>query len=491
MNYVDIAIIAIIAFFALIGLWKGFGKTLIKIICFAAALLVTGLIARYVVNALLGAEFVRSLVSGSGKISLYSLYYNSFGENVLSVGAGSKLDGALGLFINPMIDRFTALGGPEAYNITYAQFIAINLAINTLAVVLSIILYIVVRLVFALVAWLLKKIFLHGQVRAWSRFVGFLFGAVRGAAVVMVLLIASTVIYPFGFAANYTDTAGSGIIGKFACEYTYKAYDAIVYGGADNTEKTEALLSAAGINKVTLEEIRTEAINSLTAYRTEKEAAAEYTEAGKTNLDVCVENGKAAINAANNRDEVNSALEAAKKNIDAVYNKAQEEELAAAKTEKKAALEQLKKDKIGEADKWTVASAYSEDNFNQIVALGNAGYIEIDKATTVEQVNSIYDSYAAKINAVLTVNQENALANKKAACVTELNEFADNAIKVNALDAANIEKVNAAKTAATDAINAAASEDGVQTELDKAKAAINAIIDAAKTPEAGGENTGA
>ena len=206
---------------------------------------------------------------------------------------------------------------------------------------------------------------------------------------------------------------------------------------------------------------------------------------------MCVENGKAAINAANNRDEVNSALEAAKKNIDAVYNKAQEEELAAAKTEKKAALEQLKKDKIGEADEWTVASAYSEDNFNRIVALGNAGYIEIDKATTVEQVNSIYDSYAAKINAVLTVNQENALANKKAACVTELNEFADNAIKDNALDAANIEKVNAAKTAATDAINAAASEDGVQTELDKAKAAINAIIEAAKAPEAGGENTGA
>ena len=92
---------------------------------------------------------------------------------------------------------------------------------------------------------------------------------------------------------------------------------------------------------------------------------------------------------------------------------------------------------------------------------------------------------------MLTVNQENALANKKAACVTELNEFADNAIKDNALDAANIEKVNAAKTAATDAINAAASEDGVQTELDKAKAAINAIIEAAKTPEAGGENTGA
>ena len=111
MNYVDIAIIAIIAFFALIGLWKGFGKTLIKIICFAAALLVTGLIARYVVNALLGAEFVRSLVAGNGKISLYSLYYNSFGENILSVGAGSKLDGALGLFINPMIDRFTALEG--------------------------------------------------------------------------------------------------------------------------------------------------------------------------------------------------------------------------------------------------------------------------------------------------------------------------------------------------------------------------------------------
>ena len=150
MNYVDIAIIAIIALFALIGLWKGFGKTFIKLFCFALALVATWFIASYALSSLLSVGFVRNLVTGSGKISLYSMYYNSLSEEVLNATAATKLDGAMGMFINPMIARFTALGGPDAYNITYAQFVALNLSINTLSVVLCLVLYIVVRLAYRL-----------------------------------------------------------------------------------------------------------------------------------------------------------------------------------------------------------------------------------------------------------------------------------------------------------------------------------------------------
>lgn len=489
MNYVDIAIIAIIALFALIGLWKGFGKTFIKLFCFMLAIAATWFIASYALNWLLGVGFVRNLATGSGKVSLYTLYYNSLGEEVLNATAATKLDGAMGMFINPMIARFTALGGPDAYNITYAQFIALNLSINTLSVVLCLILYIVVRIVVALIAWILKKIFLHGEVRAWSRFVGFLFGAVRGAAVVMVALIVSTVVFPFGFASGYAETAGSGVIGKFACEYTYKAYDVLTYGGTENTEKIEQILASAGIEKVSLDQIKTDAIADLEAYKTAKTDAAEYSETGAENLNACVTNGKAAINAAENRDDVNSALETAKANIDAVLNKAQEEERDAAIAEKKAALGELKIAKIGENNEWSSESAYSEENFNNIKMLYSEGYMAIDKAQTKEQVESIYNDYAAKIEAVLTVNQENELAAKKAKSLTAFDEYVDNALKNGEYDEETTAQIENARTNGKESINAAANKDAVQVALDNAKAAVDEIINASNAPADGGEAT--
>ena len=66
MNYVDIAIIAIIAFFALIGLWKGFGKTFIKLFCFALALLATWLVVDSVINWVLNVELIRNFIVGDG-----------------------------------------------------------------------------------------------------------------------------------------------------------------------------------------------------------------------------------------------------------------------------------------------------------------------------------------------------------------------------------------------------------------------------------------
>lgn len=489
MNYVDIAIIAVIALFALIGLWKGFGKTFIKLFCFLLAIAATWFVASYALNWLLGVGFVRNLATGSGKISLYTLYYNSLGEEVLNATAATKLDGAMGMFINPMIARFTALGGPDAYNVTYAQFIALNLSINTFSVVLCLILYIVVRLVVALIAWILKKIFLHGEVRAWSRFVGFLFGAVRGAAIVMVALIVSTVVFPFGFASGYAETAGSGVIGKFACEYTYKAYDVLTYGGTENTEKIEQILASAGIEKVTLDQIKTDAIADLEAYKTAKTDAAEYSETGTENLNACVTNGKSAINAAENREGVNSALETAKANIDAVLNKDQEKARDDAKAEKKAALDALKVEKIGENDTWSSESVYSEENFKKIKTLYTDGYMAIDKAQTKEQVESIYNNYAAKIGAVLTVNQENALAAKKTESLSALDAYVDDALKTGGYDEETIAQIENARTNGKVAIKGAASEDAVQVALDNAKAVVDEIINASATPTDGGETS--
>lgn len=246
MNYVDVAIIAILALFALLGLWKGFGKTFIKLICFAAALAVTYFLASKVINWVLGVGFIKRFIVGDS-VSLASLYMNNLPEALLAAGEGTVIDGMLGMYVNPMIERYTALGGPAVYGMTYAKFIAVNMSIHFLSVLLWIIVYAVMRVVASILSWILTKIIIHGEPKAFSRILGFIFGAVRGAVVVVCILVIMSVLSPFKFAAGYVKTFDGSVIGNFAAKYTYKATDEVLYG--EGTETLDGLLSKAGFEK--------------------------------------------------------------------------------------------------------------------------------------------------------------------------------------------------------------------------------------------------
>lgn len=329
MNYVDITIIAIIAIFALLGLWKGFGKTAIKFACFALAILVTWALVSVVVDNMLGVAILRKLVVGSDGISLYSAYYRSFGEEILSATADTRLSGAMGLYINPMIERFTAMGGPEVYGIGYAEFIAVMLSINTLSVFMCLIMYAVIRIVAHLLAWILRKIFIHdGPVRVWSRLVGFVLGGARGVAVVMALLILSTIVFPFGFAQSYAKSVGDGLIGSAAAKATYAAFDGAVYGGS-RTERTEKLLAAAGYSKeAVLASAVTEAKAELDARFTElagsDPASSPYSEEKYGALSTARDTGKANIDAATSVADVESRKADALAAMNAIPTRLQE-----------------------------------------------------------------------------------------------------------------------------------------------------------------------
>ena len=146
-----------------------------------------------------------------------------------------------------MIERFNAASIGTTYGLTIGKFLSINLAINTLNIVLCVLLYAILRLVAWIISWILTKIFVHGTPNVFSRLLGFACGAVRGAALVMILLVASTTILPFSWAQDYNESlANKSVIGKVASEYTYQIYDWAIYGGTNNTEKTIELIEAAG-----------------------------------------------------------------------------------------------------------------------------------------------------------------------------------------------------------------------------------------------------
>ena len=77
MSYIDIGIIAFVVLGALIGLWRGTGKTLIKLVCFLLAVLTCFFLSDYCLRFLLGVEAIKNLALGD-TFSIYSLIKGAF-----------------------------------------------------------------------------------------------------------------------------------------------------------------------------------------------------------------------------------------------------------------------------------------------------------------------------------------------------------------------------------------------------------------------------
>ena len=325
MSYVDIAIIAVVALFALIGLWKGTGKTIIKLICFAGAILITCFAAEYVIKWLLGVEFLRGFIIGDG-FSLRSLYYNAIGGEAF-VGSES-LAGAMHLYVQPIVARYSTLAIEELYAMSIAEFTAICLTFNTLNIVICLIIYAVARLVCSIVGWVLGKIILHGETKVLSRLIGFVLGGARGFVLVMVALIVSTVIMPFGWALPYSQTIKESMIGNSTASFTYQFYDSVLFGTSE-TDKTIALFESAGYVPLSFEEKQAKAESNLVNYRVMLETNNTYSDNGRTALDSARNTAKSNVQLATDSASLKLAIENGKKLMDDVATKTQEDKITA------------------------------------------------------------------------------------------------------------------------------------------------------------------
>ena len=308
MNYIDIIIIALVALGGLLGLWKGTGKTLIKFICFAITIVATYFIATKLTDWLLGVGFVRKFIVGE-KTSFMSLYLNKMSGIFAGVEEGAKLTGLLGSFVNPMIDRYTAIGGPTAYGLTYSEFVALHSAVHLLNIIACILVYGIVRLVVALISKLLKAVLLKGdQPGKLSRIFGFIFGATRGVALVIVIFILASTITPFKFADKYNTAVNESVLGEFVTEKTYSLTDNILYG--KGAEKTEKLLVKLGYEN--LNDLRAKNVGKLDNHYKEK-----VTDDNKALLEPLLAKCKDNINNATTKQEIEKAYNDAIEAIDA------------------------------------------------------------------------------------------------------------------------------------------------------------------------------
>ena len=219
MNWVDIAIIAIIAFFALIGLWKSAGKTILKLICFIGALAITYFGATYVLNWAFSMEWVTNILLKP----LQGLYYNW-------LNGATEFTGVIGSFVNLVL---TAID-PAAYGVTVTELASGILAYNAVKIIVYILVYAIARCIVSIIGWIVKKVAFGGTPKAIGRLIGFVFGAVRGAAFVIVLFIVSTAFYAIGpLKPAYTDNVDSSMIGSKVANFVNTQYDKFLYGDSE------------------------------------------------------------------------------------------------------------------------------------------------------------------------------------------------------------------------------------------------------------------
>ena len=201
--------------------------------------------------------------------------------------------------------------------------------------------------------------------------------------------------------------------------------------------------------------------------------AAAYREAQQAELEAAINKGNDEIDAAANKEEVATALAAAKTAIDAIKTDAQltAEELAAAKEAAKA-----------ELATYTDAADYREAQQAELEAAINDGNQNIDTATSTDAVTTALANAKAAIDAIKTDAQMTAdeLADAKEAAKAELATYTDAADYREAQQA----ELEAAINEGSDEIDAAATIDNVTAALNSAKKAIDMIkTDAQLTAE--------
>ncbi len=390
MSYVDIAIIAVVAFFGLLGLWKGVGTSLIKLICFIGASVVAFLLVDYVTGWIFSWDLTRGLLIGDG-FSLRALYYEAIG------GEGfTATSGVIAHYVQPMIDRYGALGIGVYYgSVSLGEFVSLCMVYNSATIICWLIIYGIVRAVFSLIGWILTKIFVREDKNALSRIFGFVVGMVRGLTLVMIILLISSVIFPFGWATGYTETVSNSILGNPVAQLTYMGTDMAVYSDT----ATEDLMAMAGYNKLTFDEKKEASKTALDEYKdyliSKAGGESGYSNANLIIMDGYIAEGKLAIGAITasgaeaTADDFMAVVEAentAKAKMAEVYTSAQEDQVAQEKVDAKASLNTYYEGLAAARDE-EVISALSDKRNEGILAID-----AVDKLGEAEEVRKTFET---------------------------------------------------------------------------------------------------
>lgn len=219
MSFIDIGIISVVGLCALVGLWRGTGKTLIKLLCFVLALLTCFFLSDYFLRFLLGVDAIKNLALGD-TFSIYKLIKDRFGDVESATGVAKTL-------YDSLLVRYDALGGEAAWGASKQEFLAVAMSLHMFTIFTTAVLYAAARILATILGYVLKIIFVHGEPNLVSRIFGLVIGAAKGVLTVMILLFALSVVFPFS--AGMNDQLTKSKTSQMLCNAEYGFFSERLY----------------------------------------------------------------------------------------------------------------------------------------------------------------------------------------------------------------------------------------------------------------------
>ncbi len=243
---IDIVLVAIVLIFAIIGLKKGFFKTILSLFSWVVCLLVAIFLAKYVANWINGIYDFTSLIgtkieealSGMGEVFNKSINsYNADGATAESVKTAILADiqavqGMNGVLLRFIIMVFNNTSFDPTSTATVGNILGMTIGHMCVILISGILIFIVLKIVIALLTRLFDKISKVKIIGGLNKAFGFILGALKGACIVVIIniiLVALSLIPPVNsaitpviqdnttvekFVYNKTDE----IIGKYVIE---------------------------------------------------------------------------------------------------------------------------------------------------------------------------------------------------------------------------------------------------------------------------------
>ncbi len=222
MSIADIVIIVLVALMGLIGLWKGFFKTLVTFCGWFVSILVAMLIARVVAEALLDVSALGNFVAGSEGFSLFSFFKGMLPEELMALESSATEaqirtalgDGVVAAIVSPFIGVLTNTT-ISASALSVGEGIALAMAGGVFEVIVGIALFIVIRIIMTLLVLFLKSLINPDKKKGvLERLGGFLLGAARGVLFSGVLLLIVGFMTPFSFMGKVTSEIDGGVLSR-------------------------------------------------------------------------------------------------------------------------------------------------------------------------------------------------------------------------------------------------------------------------------------
>lgn len=267
MSIADIALLALIAIFAILGFFKGFYKSLGSFLGFVVSLLLAYFLSKVTAKAFLsvntmGKWFVgadKSLftfIRGKMPAALSNISIEAMRE-AFAAGGIEALDalvvGTKGNFISStMIKIFypavhsAAPGYLIAANASAADVVALELSFTIMVIASGIALFIVLRLIAACINHIVGKMVAGKKRNPLSRLLGLGIGALKGLVYGMVIITILSFMSGYGFMSSVKKQLDDSAFAKPIASATSKISEK-VFSDKDNDPRFKRILELAGL----------------------------------------------------------------------------------------------------------------------------------------------------------------------------------------------------------------------------------------------------